>query len=84
VLAIPALAVVASGLDSFKILVYSQVALSIQLPLTIAPLLLLAGDRKVMGGFVSGRMEHTLAIGAGVLVVVLNVFFLYQLAGGSF
>ncbi len=84
VLALPALAVVASGLDSFKILVYSQVALSIQLPLTIAPLLLLAGDRKVMGRFVSGRMEHTLAIAAGVLIVALNVLFLYQLAGGSF
>lgn len=84
VLALPALAVVASGLDSFKILIYSQVALSIQLPLTIAPLLLLAGDRKVMGRFVSGRMEHTLAIAAGVLIVALNVLFLYQLAGGSF
>jgi len=49
VLALPALVVVASGLDPFKILVYSQVALSIQLPLTIAPLLLLASDKRVMG-----------------------------------
>ncbi len=84
VLAIPALAVVASGLDSLKILVYSQVALSIQLPLTIAPLLLLVSDRRVMGRFVSSPMERILAIAAGLVVVVLNVFFLYQLAGGSF
>ena len=84
VLAIPALAVVASGLDSLKILVYSHVALSIQLPLTIAPLLLLVSDRRVMGRFVSSPMERILAIAAGLVVVVLNVFFLYQLAGGSF
>jgi hypothetical protein len=29
-------------------------------------------------------MERILAIAAGLVVVVLNVFFLYQLAGGSF
>ena len=84
VLAIPALAVVASGLDSFKILVYSQVALSIQLPLTIAPLLLLASDKRVMGRFVSGPTERILGIAAGVVVVALNVFFLYEIAGGTF
>ncbi len=84
VLAIPALAIIASGIDSFKVLLFSQVALSIQLPLTIIPLVLLVTDRRVMGSFASGGVERTLAIGAGVVVTALNVAFLYNLAGGSF
>lgn len=84
ILALPALAIIASGIDSFKVLVFSQVALSIQLPLTILPLVLLVSDRRLMGVFASGKLERTLAIGAGVVVTALNVFFLYNLAGGSF
>jgi manganese transport protein len=83
VLALPALAVIASGIDSFKVLVFSQVALSIQLPLTIIPLVILVGDRRVMGAFASGGVERALAITAGVVVTALNVLFLYNLAGGS-
>jgi manganese transport protein len=84
VLALPALAVIASGADSFKVLIFSQVALSIQLPLTILPLVLLVSDRRVMGAFASGWVERTLAIVAGVIVTALNVLFLYNLGGGSF
>jgi manganese transport protein len=84
VLAIPALAVVASGIDPLRVLIYSQVALSIQLPFTIIPLLLLVRSRKVMGDFASGRAERALAIAAAMVVIVLNVLFLYDLAGGSF
>jgi manganese transport protein len=84
VLALPALAVIVSGIDSYKVLIFSQVALSIQLPLTILPLVLLVSDRRVMGAFASGGIERTLAIGGGLVVTALNVLFLYNLFGGSF
>jgi len=84
VLALPALAVIVSGIDSYKVLIFSQVALSIQLPLTILPLVLLVSDRRVMGAFASGGIERTLAIGGGLVVTALNVLFLYNLLGGSF
>jgi manganese transport protein len=84
VLALPALAVIASGIDSFKILIFSQVALSIQLPLTIVPLVMLVSDRRVMGEFASGKIERALAVAAGLVVTAMNVLFLYDLAGGSF
>jgi manganese transport protein len=84
VLAIPALAVVAVGMDPLHVLIYSQVALTIQLPLTIAPLLWLVFSRKVMGEFRSGRTERVLAIVATLVLSVLNTLFLYTLAGGSF
>jgi manganese transport protein len=84
VLAVPALAIVGSGIDSYKVLLVSQMALSIQLPLTILPLIMLTSDRRVMGRFASGRTERTLAIAGGLAVTALNVLFLYNVAGGSF
>ena len=84
VLALPALAVISSAADSYRVLIFSQVALSIQLPLTILPLVLLVSDRRVMGAFVSRGVERTLAIVAGLVVTVMNALFLYNLAGGSF
>ena len=84
VLAIPALAVIAVGMDPLRVLIYSQVALTIQLPLTIAPLLWLVFSKRVMGDFRSGRTERVLAVGATLVLSVLNTLFLYTLAGGSF
>lgn len=84
ILAIPALAVIAAGMDPLRVLIYSQVALTIQLPLTIVPLLLLVFSRKVMGEFRSGKAERALAIVATLVLSVLNTLFLYTLAGGSF
>ena len=83
-LAIPALAVIAMGMDPMSVLIYSQVALTIQLPMTIAPLLWLVFSKKVMGDFRSGRTERVLAIVATLVLSVLNTLFLYTLAGGSF
>ena len=73
---------VAAGLDPLRVLIYSQVALTIQLPLTILPLLLLVFSKKVMGDFRSGRAERVLAIVATLVLSVLNTLFLYTLAGG--
>ncbi len=65
-------------------LIYSQVALTIQLPLTILPLLVLVFDKKVMGEFASRGAERILAIVATLALTVLNTLFLFTLAGGSF
>ena len=43
VLALPAMVVIAVGLDAYKALILSQVVLSLQLPFTIIPLLWLSG-----------------------------------------
>ena len=45
VTSLPAMFVIALGVDSFKVLIISQVMLSIQLPFTIIPLLWLSGSR---------------------------------------
>lgn len=81
---LPALAVIMMGFDSFKLLIASQVALSIQLPFTILPLLWLARRKKVMGEFRSKALEFTLAVGIAVVIIGLNVLLLYQTFGGEF
>ncbi len=84
VLAIPALGVIMAGLDSYTVLLLSQVVLSIQLPLTILPLIVVTGDRRLMGDLASSATERVLASAAGLLVVGLNFFLLYTVIGGLF
>lgn len=65
--------------DPFKGLVYSQMALSLQLPWTIGLQLYLTSSRKVMGKFANST-RHKLFLGLiGIFVAVLNVLLLYDM-----
>jgi manganese transport protein len=77
---IPALIVIGMGLDAYWILILSQVALSIQLPFAIAPLVWLTSRREIMGTQVNRRLTTALAALAGLFVIVLNVVLLSRLA----
>jgi manganese transport protein len=80
---IPALAVIAIGLDPLRILVLSQVVLSFTLPFALVPLLILTNREAVMGTFVS-RGKTRFAGWATVAVIVgLNVVLVGQLALGG-
>lgn len=81
---IPAMIIIALGVDSYKALILSQVALSVQLPFTVIPLLLLVGSRKVMGEFASGWVETLLGWSVAAIVLALNGLLLYQTLGGTF
>lgn len=80
VTAIPAFLVIALKLDSYKVLILSQVALSIQLPFTIIPLIILARSRKVMGNYRSGNFELTAGIIVAAIIIALNGYLLYSTA----
>ena len=54
---IPAVIVVAIGVDSTQALVLSQVVLSLVLPVPMIALLVLSGRRDVMGDFASSRLR---------------------------
>jgi manganese transport protein len=75
---LPALAVIASGLDPLRILILSQVVLSFALPFALIPLLLLTGNRNVMGAFVNQRVTHWLGWLTVSIVIGLNLFLLWQ------
>jgi manganese transport protein len=75
---IPALVILAIGLNPSRTLVISQVVLSFGIPFALIPLLIFCRDRKLMGNLVNHRL--TTAAGAVVVAVIvaLNVFLLEQ------
>jgi len=80
---IPALVVIAVGLDPLKILILSQVVLSFTLPFALVPLLVLTNRKSVMGSFTSElrtRVAGWVVVG---IIVTLNVVLLGQIAFGS-
>ncbi len=65
-----------------KLLILSQVILSLQLSFAVIPLVLFTGSRKRMGEFVNGRWLQALAWLVAGLIVVLNAWLLIQTALG--
>jgi manganese transport protein len=75
---LPALVVIALGLDPTRTLVISQVVLSFGIPFALIPLVLFTRDRALMGVLVN-RRSTTLAVSiVAALIVALNLFLLYQ------
>jgi manganese transport protein len=79
---IPALAVIAVGLDPLKILILSQVVLSFTLPFALIPLLILTSRVSVMKSFASATRTRVAGWAAVVVIVTLNIVLLGQLALG--
>jgi manganese transport protein len=80
---VPALAVTALHGDgaASKLLILSQVALSLQLPLAVIPLLQFTGQRRMMGAFANGALLTALAWSIGGILVALNGALILNLAG---
>lgn len=66
--------------DPFKGILWSQIALSLQLPLTIIPLILLTSSRKVMGEYTNRRLGASVLWIVGLIVIGLNIALLVDLA----
>jgi manganese transport protein len=75
---LPALVVLAIGVDPSRALVLSQVVLSFGIPFAVVPLVLFTGRRQIMGAHRNGGLTMVLAWGCAGLIVVLNLFLLYQ------
>jgi manganese transport protein len=65
-----------------KLLILSQVILSLQLSFAVIPLVMFTGSRKQMGEFVNGRGLQVLAWTTAVLIAGLNAWLLVQTALG--
>jgi manganese transport protein len=75
---IPALVVIALGLDPTRTLVVSQVMLSFGIPFALIPLVMFTRDRGLMGELVNRRGTTLVATGVAAIIVSLNGFLLYQ------
>jgi len=63
-----------------KLLIFSQVILSLQLSFAVVPLVLFTGNRKIMGEFVNARWLKALAWLTAVVIAGLNGWLLVLMA----
>jgi manganese transport protein len=78
---LPALVVVAIGVNPTRALVLSQVVLSLVLPVPMVALLILAFRRDVMGSFTPGPLTRVAATIGTVVVLGLNMVLLTEVTG---
>ena len=65
-----------------KLLVLSQVILSLQLPFAVIPLVQFTGNKKLMGHFHTGKVLTTLAWTVSIVIVSLNIKLLFDFFTG--
>jgi manganese transport protein len=80
---LPAIFVIAIGLDPLKILVLSQVVLSFALPFALVPLILLTRRSDLMGDLVNNKRTNFLAYLTVAVILALNGLLLYQTFRGT-
>ena len=75
---IPAIVVLAIGINPTSALVFSQVVLSFGIPFALIPLVMLTSNREVMGVHVNRRTTTVAAFALAGLIIALNLFLIYQ------
>jgi len=65
------------GINPLALLVYSQVFLSVLIPLPMIPLIIYTSRRKVMGEFVNRHMTTVIATLVALVIIALNVYLIY-------
>ncbi|WP_051020308.1 Nramp family divalent metal transporter [Nocardia araoensis] len=79
---IPAIAVLALGIDPTRALIISQVVLSFGIPFALIPLVRFTSDRTLMGADVNRRVTTALAWAVAAIISVLNVALIYLTVTG--
>jgi manganese transport protein len=75
---VPALLVIAAGIDPSRALVVSQVVLSFGIPFALVPLLWFCRDRRLMGALVNRPLTTAASVVVATVIVALNLFLLEQ------
>ncbi|MCX5045342.1 Nramp family divalent metal transporter [Aldersonia sp. NBC_00410] len=79
---IPAIVVLAIGVDPTRALIVSQVVLSFGIPFALIPLVRFTSDRALMGDDVNHRVTSGLAWVVAGVISVLNVVLIYLTVAG--
>ena len=75
---LPALIVLAIGVNPTSTLILSQVVLSFGIPFALIPLVVLTSRRDVMGVHVNSTLVRLLAWACAALITALNIFLISQ------
>jgi len=78
---VPALVVIAIGVNPSRTLVFSQVVLSFGIPFALIPLVVFTSKKKLMGVLVNHTATTAAAAVVAALICSLNVFLLVQTFG---
>lgn len=78
---IPTTIAILLGLDPLNILVYSQVILSIMIPIPMIPLVLATRDKKLMGEFVDRKLTSLVAMIFVGVILAFNSYLLLSVMG---
>ena len=76
---IPTTIAILLGLDPLNILVYSQVILSLMIPLPMIPLVILARNKTLMGEFVNRNITTLLSMVFVGIILIFNSYLLLNL-----
>ena len=74
---IPLAVAVFLGIEPLEILVLSQVALSLLIPLPLIPLILFTADKNIMGSLVNRKVTTWFAALFGIILLAFNGYLLY-------
>lgn len=80
---IPALVILAAGIDPTLALVLSQVVLSFGIPFALIPLVALTAKSEVLGRFRNRALTTAAGIAASVFLIALNAILLWLVLTGS-
>jgi manganese transport protein len=80
---IPALAILAAGIDPTRALIVSQVVLSFGIPFALIPLVRFTSDRVLMGADVNHRITTAMAWLIASIITLLNVALIYLTITGD-
>jgi manganese transport protein len=81
---LPALAILAIGVNPTEALVLSQIVLSFGIPFALVPLILITRDRDIMGEMVNKSYTTAAITVVAIVISGLNVFLLYEAFSGLF
>jgi len=71
---VPTSIMISLGYDPLALLVYSQVILSMLIPLPLIPLIIFTSDKHLMGEFANRRITTVLALISATIIIGLNAY----------
>lgn len=74
---LPAIIIIAIGVNPMKTILLSQVVLSFELPLAIIPLLMITGRRDLMGELVNNLPTKIAGIAIASIIIIMNAVLLF-------
>jgi manganese transport protein len=74
---IPLLVAILLGIEPLQVLVYSQVALSLLIPLPLIPLIYYSADKKIMKELTNRKLTTVVASLFALIILAFNAYLLY-------